>query len=133
MAKVWTTEEENFLIAHYEEISNTELAQKFKVTPKAISHKMRRLRDRVMRQRQMRAREMAEIRQQQKKQSEVAEIVFEEQCEPLNLPKIEAFEKSIFINGSPMSLISTGFFVKTEDGWIQIMMQKKKLAKIESK
>lgn len=133
MAKVWTAEEENFLTKHYTEMTNAELAKIFNVTPKAVSHKMRRLRDRMRRKQLKREKELEELRKQQKKEEEAAEIFYEEQYEPLNLPKIEAFEKSIYIDGSPMSMISTGFFVKTEAGWTQIMMQKQKLNKTETR
>jgi hypothetical protein len=133
MAKVWTAEEEKFLMEHYDDITNAELAVKYQVTPKAVSHKMRRLRDRIRREHLKRNKELDELRKLQRKEEQTAEIFFEEQCEPLNLPKIEAFEKSIYIDGSPMSLISTGFFVKTELGWAQIMMQKRKLAKTETR
>jgi len=130
MAKVWTAEDEDFLIAHYDEMSNVELAKYYNVTPKAISHKMRRLRDRMKKERKKKEKELEAQRKQQQQQELELEQYFEEEYEPLNLPKIKAFEKCIYVDGSPMDLISTGFFVKTEDGWSPIMMQKDKISNI---
>lgn len=127
MAKIWTSEDEAYLIEHYEDTTNAELAELYEVTPKAISHKMRRLRDRMKKEQLKLEKEIARQKEIQKKAEEEIEIFYEEEWEPLNLPKIEAFEKMVFIDGSPMDLISTGFFVKTPDGWTQIMMSKEKV------
>lgn len=127
MAKVWTPEDEEYLITHYDEMTNVELAKYYGVTPKAISHKMRRLRERMKRIQLRKERELEELRRQQKEEEEREALMFEEECEPLNLPKIEAYEKVIYIDGEPMDLITSGFFVKTEEGWSPIMMQKEKL------
>ena len=44
MAKKWTEEEERYLEEYYGEVPNKLLAEKFGVSPKAISDKMRSLR-----------------------------------------------------------------------------------------
>jgi hypothetical protein len=128
MAKIWTSEDETFLLSNYDAMSNGQLAEHFEVTPKAISHKMRRLRDRMRRERQKRRLELEEVQKLQKKQEVETEIYVEEYCEPLNLPKIANIEKILPVNGTPVNFVSTGFFVKTDAGWEPIMMRKKKLA-----
>lgn len=128
MAKHWTAEEEVFLYANYNNMVNAQLAEIFGVTPKAISHKMRRLRDRARREAERRERERLERERQQAEKKEIEEEYQEEEfCEPLNLPQIQCYEKMINIDGRPINLISTGFFVKTETGWNQIMMRKQKV------
>ncbi|MCI0513176.1 hypothetical protein L0128_08200 [candidate division KSB1 bacterium] len=130
MAKVWTEAEESYLIAHYDQMSNGELADYFNVTPKAISHKMRRLRDRVKRERIKEEQELTELQKlEAEPETDEDETIFEENYAPLNLPKIELFEKAIQVNGNRVDLVSTGFFVKTETGWAQIMMQKEKISR----
>ncbi len=128
MAKIWTSEDENFLLTNYDAMSNGQLAEHFDVTPKAISHKMRRLRDRMRRERQKRRLELEELQKLQKKQEIETEIYVEEEYEPLNLPKITHIEKVLSVNGNPVNLVSTGFFIKTDSGWEPVLMQKKKLA-----
>lgn len=128
MAKIWTSEDETFLLTNYDAMSNGQLAEHFDVTPKAISHKMRRLRDRMRRERQKRRLELAELQKLQKKQEVEIEVYVEEDCEPLNLPKVSHIEKVLTVNGAPVNLVSTGFFIKTEVGWEPILMHKKKLA-----
>ncbi|MBN1349036.1 hypothetical protein JXJ21_06495 [candidate division KSB1 bacterium] len=129
MAKAWTREEEAYLYQNYNAMTNAQLADLFGVTPKAISHKMRRLRDRARREAEKRERARIEFQRQQKQAAQKEEALYleEEVCEPLNLPKIRLFEKRIDIDGHAISLISTGFFVKTEAGWTPIMMKKRKL------
>ena len=128
MAKIWTAEEEVFLYENYNNMVNAQLANIFGVTPKAISHKMRRLRDRARREAEKRERERLEREQQQQEQEQLEEEYEEEEYyEPLNLPQIQLFEKMVDIDGRPINLISTGFFVKTETGWNQIMMRKQKI------
>lgn len=42
-AKEWTEKENDFIRQNYQNLSNQELARKFKVSPKAIEGKLRRL------------------------------------------------------------------------------------------
>ena len=128
MAKVWTAQEEAYLYENYNDMTNTQLGGLFGVTPKAISHKMRRLRDRARRAAEKRERLRREEEEKKAIEEVVEEEYFEEEiCEPLDLPCIRPFEKKIDVDGQAIKLFSTGFYVKTEAGWSPVMMRKHRL------
>lgn len=126
MAKTWTAEEEQLLIENYTKMSNSALADIFGVSAKSISHKMRRIRDRIAREHQKRAAELEHIRQLEKEQAKQEQYQIDNLI-PVNLPKFEYFEKEIHENGCSEKLVSTPFFVKTEAGWTPLMIHKKRL------
>lgn len=131
MAKTWSSKEEAYLYESYNNMTNTQLGEMFGVTPKAISHKMRRLRDRAIREAEKRECKQREIKQQKKAEEVLEQEYYEQESyEPLNLPHVRLYEKMINVNGRAINLISTGFFVKTEVGWSQIMMRKRKLLQL---
>ncbi|MCK5738882.1 hypothetical protein KAH55_06860 [bacterium] len=126
MAKTWTVEEEQFLIENYTKMSNLYLADHFGVTAKSISHKMRRIRDRNVREQQKLSSELDHIRHLEKEQTNQEQLQMDNLV-PVNLPEFEHLEKEIQENGCCEKLISTSFFVKTEDGWTPLMIHKKRL------
>lgn len=126
MAKTWTVEEEQFLIENYTKMSNAYLADHFGVTAKSISHKMRRIRDRNVREQQKLSAELNHLQHLEKEQSKM-EVHQQDNLISLNLPEFEHLEKEIQENGCCEKLISTPFFVKTEGGWTPLMIHKKRL------
>ena len=126
MAKIWTAEEEQLLIENYTKMSNADLADHFGVTAKSISHKMRRLRDRIAREQQKLSAELEHIRQLEKEQTKLEQLQMDNLI-PVNLPDFEYFEKEIQENGCCEKLISTPFFIKTEGGWAPLMIHKKRV------
>ncbi|MDZ7262203.1 MAG: hypothetical protein ONB05_08880 [candidate division KSB1 bacterium] len=119
MAKTWSKEEEQFLSENYEKMSNIELAEKFGVTPKAISHKMKRLRERTEEEQQ----------QERKSDSKTFEnATTAEDDDQESLLRIQPGEKTVQIDGKKVVLVSTGYMIKTEDGWAPVMMRKSKIS-----
>ncbi len=88
MPKKWTEEEERYLEKHYGEVPNRVLAEKFGVSPKAISDKMR------------------SIRKKRAMEAETQKVRSEEEA--------------------AVETVSAGFFIKTEEGWKELLLRRKR-------
>ncbi|MFH1010189.1 MAG: HTH domain-containing protein [bacterium] len=127
MAKRWTPTEEKFLLENYGRVPMTELAQRFGVTRKAISAKLDKLRS------EHGIRPVASKDKATEFQRSLPPVSVPtprpvstlRAAQPRRTPQVQAPE-SVPMN-TPGSKVPSGLFVKTEEGWKPILIDKERI------
>jgi len=126
MAKRWTPTEEKFLLDNYGKVPMTELAQRFGVTRKAISAKLDKLRS------EHGIQPVASKDRATEFQRSVPSIPVPtprpaslRPDQPRRTPQVQAPESVPMDSAGPK--IPSGFFVKTEEGWKPILIDKERI------
>jgi hypothetical protein len=129
MAKKWTPTEEKFLLENYGKVPMSELAERFGVTRKAISAKLDKLRG-AYGIRPVGARDRGP---EPKVATPPAPTIPRQSASAvrrprplrpiLSPPSIESADTAAY-----GSKVPSGLFIKTEDGWKPILMDREKIA-----
>ena len=127
MAKKWTPSEEKFLLDNYGKVPMNELAEKFGVTRKAISAKLDKLRAaygiRPVGAQEHDAETTAAAPSIPKVPPRSTRAVHRAQPQsPMKPSPVEPVDRDAFGPKVP-----SGLFVKTEEGWKPILLDKEKI------